>query len=89
MIFRDQLADGSLGPEMVLIPSGIYLMGSPADEPERYDFEGAQHQVIFSKPFAIAHYVLTFDAWDVYADATDGYRLRTRAWGVVPARRFM
>ncbi|MGF1522329.1 MAG: formylglycine-generating enzyme family protein [Leptolyngbyaceae cyanobacterium] len=30
---------------MVLIPRGTFTMGSPDDEPERYDREGPQHQV--------------------------------------------
>ena len=81
VIFRDQLADGSPGPEMVLIPSGIYLMGSPADEPERSDTEGPQHQVTIAKPFAIGRYVLTFAEWDAFAAATGGYRPDDEGWG--------
>ncbi len=81
VIFRDTLADGSPGPEMVLIPSGIYLMGSPADEPERIEDEGPQHQITIPKPFAIGRYALTFAEWDVYADKTDGYRPEDEGWG--------
>lgn len=81
VIFRDRLADGSPGPEMVLIPSGIYLMGSPADEPERGDSEGPQHQVTIAKPFAIGRYALTFAEWDAYAAATGGYQPDDKDWG--------
>ena len=31
--------------EMVLIPSGSFLMGSPVDEADREDYEGPQHEV--------------------------------------------
>jgi len=30
-------------PEMVVIPSGSFTMGSPASEPGRFDIEGPQH----------------------------------------------
>ena len=81
VVFRDRLADGSPGAEMVLIPSGIYIMGSPADEPERSDDEGPQHQVIIPRPFAIGRFALTFDEWDAYALATGGYRPWDEDWG--------
>ena len=32
-------------PEMVAIPAGKFLMGSPAHEPGRFDSEGPQHVV--------------------------------------------
>src|SRR5208282_1374727 len=34
-VFRDL----EHGPEMVVIPSGEFLMGSPNDEPERFEYE--------------------------------------------------
>ena len=81
VIFRDQLADGSQGPEMVLIPSGYYLMGSPEDEPERYGDEGPQHVVAIPRPFAIGRYALTFAEWDRYADSTGAHRPDDEGWG--------
>lgn len=81
LIFRDQLADGSLGPEMALIPSGIYLMGSPVDEPERRDDEGPQHPVTLARPFALGRCALTFAEWDAFADATGAYRPTDAGWG--------
>ena len=43
----------ALRPEMVLLPAGSFLMGSPADEVGRRADEG-QHQVEIRLPFAIA-----------------------------------
>ncbi len=32
-------------PEMVVVPSGSFMMGSPEGEPERYSDVGPQHSV--------------------------------------------
>jgi len=50
-------------PEMVPIPAGSFLMGSPAGEPEREDDEGPQHQVQVPT-FELGKYEVTFDQWD-------------------------
>ncbi len=46
-------AGAALRPEMVLLPTGTFLMGSPADEPGRQADE-AQRQVEITRPFAMA-----------------------------------
>jgi formylglycine-generating enzyme required for sulfatase activity len=50
--------------EMVVIPAGHYLMGSPADQKMRQSNEGPQHEVVFAHAFAIAKFDVTFDNWD-------------------------
>ncbi|MDX1655715.1 MAG: SUMF1/EgtB/PvdO family nonheme iron enzyme, partial [Candidatus Competibacteraceae bacterium] len=55
VVFRDRLKDGAKGPEMVVIPAGKFLMGSPEDEPERRGDE-RQHSVTIERPFAIGRY---------------------------------
>jgi formylglycine-generating enzyme required for sulfatase activity len=60
--FRDM--DG--GPEMVVVPAGSFLMGSPADEPGRRDSEGPQHKVTIAKPFAIGCYPVTRGQFDAF-----------------------
>ena len=50
-------------PEMVTIPAGRFLMGSPPDEPERLDPEGPQH-LIEVPAFELGRYAVTFDEWD-------------------------
>ena len=52
------------GPEMVVVPAGSFLMGSPEDEEGRFENEGPQHQITFSAPFAIGRYAITFAEWD-------------------------
>jgi formylglycine-generating enzyme required for sulfatase activity len=51
-------------PEMVVIPAGKFMMGSPETEKDRNKDEGPQHEVVIGKPFAVSKYELTFDAWD-------------------------
>lgn len=58
--FRD--CDGC--PEMVMIPAGNFLMGSPDSEAGRSSDEGPQHRVSISRPFAAGKYEVTFDEWD-------------------------
>src|SRR5262249_58039339 len=51
-------------PEMMVIPSGVFLMGSAADEMGRYGNESPQHSVVIGQPLAISKINLTFDDWD-------------------------
>jgi formylglycine-generating enzyme required for sulfatase activity len=51
-------------PEMVTVPAGEFLMGSPESESGREKNEGPQHKVTFAKPFAAGKYEVTFAEWD-------------------------
>ena len=42
--YTEQLAP-KVGLDMILVPGGSFMMGSPDDEPERRDNEGPQHEV--------------------------------------------
>ena len=46
-------------PEMVVVPAGSYLMGSPHDEKKRQKDEGPRHRVTISQPFAVGKYEVT------------------------------
>ena len=70
---RDALKDGSPGPEMVVIPAGSFLMGSPDDEPERSKDE-KQHPVDIKEPFAIGKYEVTVAQFRDFVEAKKGYR---------------
>ena len=50
-------------PEMVVLPAGDFLMGSPPDEAERRDNE-AQHWVSFASPFAMSATPITWNQWE-------------------------
>jgi formylglycine-generating enzyme required for sulfatase activity len=62
--FRDTLSDGTSGPEMVVLPAGRFLMGSPDSETGRDFTEGPQVAITIPKPFAVGKYELTWDEWD-------------------------
>ena len=58
---------GDILLEMVAIPAGTFLMGSPDDEPERKgDSEGPQHEVAI-EPFFMGRYPVTQAQWRVVA----------------------
>ena len=63
----DTFRDCATCPEMVVVPSGSFMMGSPADEPGRYDDEGPQHRVTISKPFAVGKHEVTVGQFAEYA----------------------
>ena len=50
-------------PEMIVLPAGEFLMGSPPDEPERRDNE-PQHQVTIPRPFAMSTTPVTWNQWE-------------------------
>ena len=50
-------------PEMVVVPSGKFMMGSPASE-GGIENEYPQHEVTIPKPFAIGKFEVTFAEWD-------------------------
>jgi formylglycine-generating enzyme required for sulfatase activity len=52
-------------PEMIVVPAGRFMMGSP--EGQGRDYERPQHEVTIAQPFAIAKFELTFDEWDACA----------------------
>lgn len=50
-------------PEMIAIPAGAFVMGSPEGEPDRRDQEGPTREVTVPR-FALAKTEVTFDQWD-------------------------
>src|SRR5207244_4586070 len=51
-------------PEMIVIPAGRFMMGSPRNEKGRFDNEddgrGRQRPVTIAKPFAVSKFAVTF-----------------------------
>ena len=68
-------------PQMVVIPAGSFLMGSPPGERDRYKIEGPQHQVTVGR-FAMGRYEVTFAEWDACIAAGGcSHRPGDEGWG--------
>jgi formylglycine-generating enzyme required for sulfatase activity len=63
--FTEDLGN-DIGLDMILIPGGTFLMGSPEDEPERHDREGPHHPVTVPT-FLLGRYPVTQMQWFVVA----------------------
>jgi formylglycine-generating enzyme required for sulfatase activity len=67
-------------PQMVVIPAGAYVMGSPDNEDGRYDTEGPQHRVDIPRAFALSLYHVTRDDYGTFV--RDTKRSSTAGCGV-------
>jgi len=56
---KDTFKDCDTCPEMVVVPAGEFMMGSPKNEEDRSDREDPQHEVMFAKPFAVGRFAVT------------------------------
>lgn len=54
---------GSVSLDMVSIPAGAFLMGSPVGEQGRSTDEGLQHQVTISRSFSMGKFEITQGQW--------------------------
>jgi formylglycine-generating enzyme required for sulfatase activity len=69
-------------PEMVVIPAGSFMMGSPATEMDRNDNEGPQHRVTIARPFAVGKFEVTFGEWDACVAANGcKHKPDDQGWG--------
>lgn len=65
--YEERLAEGCRPLEMMQIPAGRFLMGSPEDELDRYTYEGPQHEVTIPQ-FFLARYPVTQAQWRIVAE---------------------
>ena len=78
-VFTDTLRIGSLGPAMVILPTGSFRMG---------DLDGSGHSderpvrtVTISRPIAMGRYPITFEDYDRFVSAVDAERPDDAGWG--------
>ena len=76
---RRSFQDCSQCPEMVVVPAGSFLMGSPSSEQGRTRDEGPQHHVTIARDFAVGMHEVTFAQWDacVAAGSSTTYRAKS------------
>ena len=69
-------------PELVVVPAGTFLMGSPMDEAERDADESPVHGVRIGEPIAMGVYEVTFAQWDACHRAGGcSHRADDQGWG--------
>ena len=68
---RFWVCDEAWCPEMVVVPAGSFMMGSPASEEGRYDNEGPRHRVEIRESFAVGVYEVTRGQFAAFVGATD------------------
>ena len=75
--------DCDVCPEMVVVPAGSFMMGSPSHEEGRAVPEGPVHGVTIPAPLAVGKHEVTFDEWDacVAAGGCNGYSPADEGWG--------
>jgi formylglycine-generating enzyme required for sulfatase activity len=59
-------------PEMVVVPAGSFVMGSPTSEPDHEKDEGPQHDVAIARDFAMGKFEVTRKQYEDFLTAT-GY----------------
>ncbi|RMG02459.1 MAG: formylglycine-generating enzyme family protein [Planctomycetota bacterium] len=68
--YAEVIVGTDLKIEMVPIPGGKFLMGSPEDEEGRKEDEGPQHEVII-EPFWMAKYETTWELYETWSFEMD------------------
>jgi formylglycine-generating enzyme required for sulfatase activity len=68
---------GAVPQRLRWIPPGRFLMGSPDDEPGRFDGEGPRHPVTISRGFWLADTPCTQALWEAVLPGTNPSRFRT------------
>jgi formylglycine-generating enzyme required for sulfatase activity len=70
-IIQEKISGNTVGPKMVLIKQGEFIMGSPKNESGRYEDEGPQHKVTFGNPFLLAQTPTTVAQFRDFVNATN------------------
>ena len=68
-------------PEMVVVPSGSFMMGSPGSEEGWHDYEGPVHRVTLARPFAVGVTEVTRGEFARFVSST-GRSMGNSCWTV-------
>lgn len=81
--YAEPIEHTELSIEMVPIPGGRFLMGSPAGESGRNEDEGPQREATIS-PFWMGKYEVTWDQYDVWSEQIDQLRRKMMSLQATP-----
>ncbi len=70
-VVGDRFRDCNECPEMMVVPAGRFVMGSPESERGREDDEGPQRAIVIRHAFAVGVYELTLAEWEACSWAGD------------------
>jgi formylglycine-generating enzyme required for sulfatase activity len=76
---KDSFRECDNCPEMIVVTSGSFTMGSPSNETGRESDEGPQHSVTYSRAFAVGKFEVTVDQFAVFVSDT-GYDAGSKCW---------
>ena len=69
-------------PEMVVVPAGEFMMGSPESERGRGSNEGPQRKVVIRQAFALGKFEVTFAQWEAcIAGGACKHKPHDETWG--------
>ncbi len=71
--YSETLVGADVSFDMLPIPGGEFMMGSPADEKDRGEGESPQHKVKIA-PFWMGRCEVTWDEYDIYSYSLDAKR---------------
>jgi formylglycine-generating enzyme required for sulfatase activity len=67
---KDTFKECDVCPEMVVMPAGSFIMGSPASEKGRNPAEGPQRRVMLARQFAVGKFAVTVDQFAAFVQET-------------------
>jgi len=81
ILVDDLLRSGGKAPQIVVIPSGSFVMGSDGHSVENYDNESPQHEVTIERVFGLGVHEVTVDEFRLFIEKT-GYRTAAERRGL-------
>ncbi len=78
-VFRD--IDEPWCPEMVVLPSGTFMMGSPDTDEDAAEDEKPRHKVTIGYRFAVGRYPVTFEEYDRFCETAGVEKPGDEDWG--------
>ena len=74
--------DLPIAPQMVVLPSGSFMMGTAEDDAAGCENQRPQHKVTIGYKLSMGRYAVTFDEWDAcVADGGVNYKPEDEGWG--------